>query len=385
MTKSGNPSKPKPLVAASTILYIGTTAFTLAYVWPPLLLVVALFFSITVPYSFRINDSGEARRRLWNEFLKRDDLPVALKCQDVELEERYWINSRGMCLLTSTMVPKDNAVIRGVIFLCHGYMDNSSLLKRIEYQRFVQKGFAVVMIEYEGHGRSDGPNTLIPCWNAMIGDVEQYFDEIAREKFPDKKRFLMGESMGGAIAYDLMNRNRSVYEGVILAAPMCKVLNAPPDWVVKIFEAICGKPGSVNAFSIMPIAPTKGNIPDLSFKDKHKMALATSVPTSFGRKPRLATARELLVSEFKLRYSKESTGLMSLTTKLLTNRRPLNVFRHLCMSLMLHSSFCMGLRIKSLVQRYRKNFSRIRLLRTNQSSYIKVRVNLHMFILISLV
>jgi acylglycerol lipase len=197
------------------------------------------------------------------------------------------------------MAPKDDA-IRGVIFLCHGYMDNSSFLKRIEYQRFVQKGFAVVMIEYEGHGRSDGPNTLIPCWNTMIGDVEQYFDEIAREKFPDKKKFLMGESMGGAIVYDVMSRNRSVYEGVLLVAPMCKVLNAPPDWVVKIFEAICGKSGSVNAFSIMPLAPTKGSIPNLSFKDKHKMALATSVPTSFGRKPRLATARELLVSELQL-------------------------------------------------------------------------------------
>lgn len=246
--------------------------------------------------SFRINDSGEARRRLWKEFLKRDDLPEELKCNDVDLEERYWTNNRGMCLLTSTMVPKDNAPIRGAIFFCHGYMDNSSFLKRIEYQRFVKRGFAVIMIEYEGHGRSDGPNTLIPCWNTMVGDVEQYFDEIAREKFPDKKRFLMGESMGGAIVYDIMSRNRSSYEGVIFAAPMCKVLNTPPDWVVKTFEALVGAPGTVNSFSIMPLAPTKGSIPDLSFKDKNKMAFATSVPTSFGRKPRLATARELLVS-----------------------------------------------------------------------------------------
>jgi esterase/lipase len=32
----------------------------------------------------------------------------------------------------------------------------------------------------------------------------------------------------------------------------------------------------------------------LSFKDKEKMKLALSVPTKYGRKPRLATARELL-------------------------------------------------------------------------------------------
>ena len=178
------------------------------------------------------------------------------------------------------------------------YYDPSTLfsLKRIQYQRFVERGFAVVMIEYEGHGRSDGLITLIPCWNTMVGDVEKYFDEIARRKFPGKKRFLMGESMGGAIVYDVMNRNRSSYEGVIFASPMCKVLNTPPDWVVKIFEMIVGKPGTLNSFNLMPFAPTKGSFPELSFKDKHKMALATSVPTSFGRKPRLATARELLVS-----------------------------------------------------------------------------------------
>ncbi|KAL7520644.1 hypothetical protein ACHAWX_005361 [Stephanocyclus meneghinianus] len=295
---------PKPRIAPSAIISIGITSFILASVWPPLLLVVAVFLSFSIPYSFRVNDTGEARRRLWNEFLMRKDLPEALKCRDVDLEERYWVNSRGMCLLTSTMVPKDNAPIRGVICLCHGYMDNSSFLKRIEYQRFVKKGFAVVMIEYEGHGRSDGLNALIPCWNTMIQDVEQYFDFITRTKFAGKKKFLMGESMGGAAVFDLMNRNRSSYEGVIFVCPMCKVLNTPPGWVVNIFEYIVGAPGSVNSFSVMPIAPSKGDLSFLSFKDKNKRALATSVPTAYCRKPRLATARELLVRQFFMYQSK---------------------------------------------------------------------------------
>jgi len=109
----------------------------------------------------------------------------------------YICNDRGMALLTSTMVPKNNAPIRGVICLCHGFMDNASFLKRIHYQRFVKKGFAVVMIEYEGHGRSDGPNCLIPCWDTLLGDVHKYFIFITETKFPGKKKFLIGESMGG--------------------------------------------------------------------------------------------------------------------------------------------------------------------------------------------
>jgi len=71
--------------------------------------------SITIPYSFRENDDGESRRRLWNDFLKRDDLPHQLYCKEVDLEEGYWINSRGMALLTSTMVPTNNKPIRAVV------------------------------------------------------------------------------------------------------------------------------------------------------------------------------------------------------------------------------------------------------------------------------
>ena len=50
--------------------------------------------AVIVPYSFRDNDTGEQRRRLWAEFLKKDGLPEELQCKDVELEERYWVNDR---------------------------------------------------------------------------------------------------------------------------------------------------------------------------------------------------------------------------------------------------------------------------------------------------
>ena len=175
-------------------------------------------------------------------------------------------------------------------------MDNSSFLKRIEYQRFVKKGIAVVMIEYEGHGRSDGPNVLIPCWENLIGDAHKYFQHITATKFPGKKVFLMGESMGGAVAYDIITHHKKDYAGVVFVAPMLKISIVPPDWVVDFFYKIVGDPGTVSALSIMPIAPSKGDIPDLSFSDKKKMALALSAPTKYGRKPRLATARELLDS-----------------------------------------------------------------------------------------
>lgn len=287
-------TEPRPRITSNKIITIGGLLFGLALLWPPLLLFVTAILSLTVPYAFRENDDGESRRRLWAEFLKRDDLPEVLRCKEVDLDERYWMNDRGMALLTSTMVPKNNAPVRAVICLCHGYMDNASFLKRMHYQRFVKKGFAVAMIEYEGHGRSDGPNALIPSWDTMVGDVEKYYSSITKSKFAGKKKFLMGESMGGAVAYDIMSRNRSEYEGAIFIAPMIKILTKPPKTVVDLFYKIVGDPGTVSALTIMPIAPSKGDLAEKSFKDKEKMRLALSAPTRYGRKPRLATARELL-------------------------------------------------------------------------------------------
>lgn len=196
---------------------------------------------------------------------------------------------------TSTMVPKDGAPIRAVVCLCHGYADNISFAKTVHYQRFVRRGIAVAMIDYEGHGRSDGRNCLIPCWDALLGDVQRYFSHVARAKFPGKRKFLLGESMGGAVAYDLMSRHRADYEGVILVAPMVKIAVAPPDWVVDLLYNVVGAPGTVNRFSALPIAPTSGDIFD-GFKDKEKMKLSLRSPFKYDRKPRLATARELLDS-----------------------------------------------------------------------------------------
>jgi len=158
----------------------------------------------------------------------------------------------------------------------------------------VKKGLAVVMIEYEGHGRSDGPNALIPCWDTLVGDVHKYFTHITQTKFPRKKKFLMGESMGGAVAFDTMLNHRSEYDGVIFAAPMLKIAVVPPDWVVKLFYKIVGDPGTVTPLSFLPVAPLKGNIADLAFKDKEKMRVALYAPSEYARKPRLATSRELL-------------------------------------------------------------------------------------------
>jgi acylglycerol lipase len=176
---------------------LGFFIFALALLWPPLILLCAYMASKLIPYSFRINDDASKRRQLFAEFSLDEDLPENFRQvpPHIHAQESYWINARGMALCTVTMIPKDQP-IKAVVCFCHGYTDSASYMKKIEFQRLVNKGIAFCAIEYEGHGRSDGPLALISNWDRMIGDVASYFQEVVDERFKDKPVFLMGESMG---------------------------------------------------------------------------------------------------------------------------------------------------------------------------------------------
>lgn len=47
------------------------------------------------------------------------------------------------------------------------------------------------------------------------------------EEYREKRRFLYGESMGGAVALLLHRNDPTFWDGAVLVAPMCKVLLTP--------------------------------------------------------------------------------------------------------------------------------------------------------------
>lgn len=289
---------PPARISQGRILMIGSLIFLLALVWPPLILLVTFILSQLIPYSFRVNDDGESRRKFHRELERRKDAPKEWlnNPDDIVMKERYWVNERGMCLLTTTMEPVNSSEIKAVVCFCHGYNDNISFMKRVEYRRYVRAGIAVVMIEYEGHGRSDGLNGLMPRFDGLIDDVSTFFEEVTEKKYPGKKRFLVGESMGGAVAMLTYNRKPDLFSGVVLVCPMSKVAEnmLPPVWVVNTIRRILGPTGHVTAFGMLSIAPAKGNTANESFKLLKKKRLFTMHPFIYGRRPRLDTAREII-------------------------------------------------------------------------------------------
>jgi len=84
-----------------------------------------------------------------------------------------------------------------------------------------------------GHGRSDGLINYVPDFNRLVSDTAEYFD-LLHAKFPRLRRFLYGESMGGAVALLVARARPSMYSGAVLSAPMVKIADEmkPPQFVV---------------------------------------------------------------------------------------------------------------------------------------------------------
>uniref|UniRef100_A0A7S1B464 Serine aminopeptidase S33 domain-containing protein n=2 Tax=Corethron hystrix TaxID=216773 RepID=A0A7S1B464_9STRA len=261
-------------------------------------LTLTSLLSFVIPHLFRTNDDPVERRKLMNNWKDRE-VKVFSGDDEIDVREEYVVNKRAMCLMSTTMRPLRRP-IKAVLCFCHGYADNPYNLTRWAYRLLVYAGYAMVILEYEGHGRSDGLLGFIPSWDLLVDDAVTHFRNVLKKErdFRQKKCFLVGESMGGAVCFSSYLKCPNFWDGIIFVAPMCKISEEvkPPQWVIDLLLKIIGPSGSINFFGKLPLSPSS-DYDELIFKDKLVLQAFREVPTAYNRKPRLATARELLVSD----------------------------------------------------------------------------------------
>lgn len=110
---------------------------------------------------------------------------------------------------------------KAVIVIVHGYAEHSGRYSETaEY--LIRHGYAVYAFDLRGHGRSDGIRAFVRSFDEYLVDVEDSLSR-AREREQGKRIFLLGHSLGGAIAALFAVEKHPDLAGLILSAPYLKL------------------------------------------------------------------------------------------------------------------------------------------------------------------
>lgn len=117
------------------------------------------------------------------------------------------------------------APTRAHVVVAHGAAEHGGRYARLA-RELAPRGFPVWAIDHRGHGRSEGPRAFVDRLAHAAADLDRLVDRVAAGD-PGRPVFLLGHSMGGAIAllYALDHADRLA--GLVLSAPAASDAGAP--------------------------------------------------------------------------------------------------------------------------------------------------------------
>jgi acylglycerol lipase len=142
----------------------------------------------------------------------------------MKLSEARFKGTKGIEIHRRTWVP-DKAP-KAVVVLVHGLGEHSGRYAHVA-QALTDAGCAVYAMDHRGHGKSGGPRPLIDRFAYAVADIDQVVD-IARRELPHKPVFMLGHSMGGALALSYALKHAKKLHALILSGPAVKLDGAPP-------------------------------------------------------------------------------------------------------------------------------------------------------------
>ncbi|NLU64083.1 alpha/beta hydrolase [Rhodococcus sp. HNM0563] len=130
----------------------------------------------------------------------------------------------------------DNAEIAGVMVLAHGLGEHARRYDHVA-ERLSELGLAVFAPDHRGHGRSGGKRLHAREMSDFTGDLDSLVD-IATQAYPGLPVFLLGHSMGGAIALAYALDHQDRLTALVLSGPAVIVTSGTPSIVVEIGKVI---------------------------------------------------------------------------------------------------------------------------------------------------
>lgn len=130
----------------------------------------------------------------------------------------------------------DNAEIAGVVVLAHGLGEHARRYDHVA-ERLTELGLAVFAPDHRGHGRSGGKRLHAREMSDFTGDLDSLVD-IATQAYPGLPVFLLGHSMGGAVALAYALDHQDRLTALVLSGPAVVVTSGTPGPIVEIGKVI---------------------------------------------------------------------------------------------------------------------------------------------------
>lgn len=119
-----------------------------------------------------------------------------------------------------------------VVAIVHGIAEHSGRYAVLA-ARANQHGFGVVSADLRGHGRSPGERSYVERFDDYLLDADALLEK-AQELAAGRPVFLMGHSMGGALALRWLAQRRRPVAGLILSSAALKIGGDVPRLLVAL-------------------------------------------------------------------------------------------------------------------------------------------------------
>ncbi|KAL1356763.1 hypothetical protein HN51_008750 [Arachis hypogaea] len=254
-------------------------------------------------------DEAPARRRAREAFkhvqLAIDHCLFRLPVDGIKMKEGYEVNSRGLEIFSKSWLPETSS-LKAIVCYCHGYADTCTFYFEGVARKLARSGYGVFAMDYPGFGLSDGLHGYIPSFENLVNDVIEHFSKIKEQKeYQNLPSFLLGESMGGAIALKIHLKQPHAWDGAALIAPLCKFAeDMIPHWLVKQILI-----GVAKVLPKTKLVPQKEEVKENIYRDVKKRKLAPYNVLLYKDKPRLGTALELLKATQELEQRLEEVSV----------------------------------------------------------------------------
>ena len=132
-------------------------------------------------------------------------------------------------------LPKES--IKRVLVFHHGMGEHAGRYQHM-LDAFAGTGTAFYALDARGHGRTEGRRGGIPQFELLADDLEDLV-QLARSENQQQRVFLLGHSMGGAVAldYTLRDNQQDNLRGLILSSP---AVDVPSHAINRVLKAVAG-------------------------------------------------------------------------------------------------------------------------------------------------